>query len=262
MRRAACTLAVALVSLVAPGVAGAQQEAAPTPPAPAPAPTSPAPAAAPTPPAPAPFTTTVTAAAPELAAPREDRSAAASVVLPSESPRAYDDLASLLLEVPGVTIARTGSAVAFTSIALRGLNPDEVLIYIDGVPLNIAEGGGVDISTLPLGDVERVEVYRGSTPLAFGESALGGVISIITRTPGATRLLLRAGVGSFGTLFGDVTGGGRVGRLRFYAGAHVYSSKGDYTFSAPRRTRRRPTRSKWSGRTTTRSRGMAWCAPP
>ena len=71
-------------------------------------------------------------------------------------------------------------------LALRGSNPDEVLIYVDGVPLNIAEGGGVDISTLPLGDVERVEVYRGTTPLAFGEAALGGVVSITTRTPGAT----------------------------------------------------------------------------
>jgi outer membrane cobalamin receptor len=219
MKQVACTLVLALATLAAAGEAARAQEAA-APPALAP-------------PSPAPFTTTVTASAPELAAPREDRSAAASVVLPSESPRAYDDLASLLQEVPGVTIARTGSTVAFTSIALRGSNPDEVLVYVDGVPLNIAEGGGVDISTLPLGDVERVEVYRGSTPLAFGESALGGVISIITRTPSATRLLLRAGVGSFGTLFGDATGGGRVGRLRFYVGLHVYSSQGDYPFSPP-----------------------------
>ena len=52
-----------------------------------------------------------------------------------------------------------------TTITLRGSNPDQVRIYVDGVPLNIAAGGGVDISTLPIGDVERVEVYRGSSPL-------------------------------------------------------------------------------------------------
>lgn len=174
------------------------------------------------------FRTTVTAAGREPSAPREDPSAAASVVLPSDSPRAYDDLGSLLLQVPGVTVARTGSSQAFSSVTLRGSNPDQVSIYVDGVPLNIAQGGGVDVSTLPLGDVERVEIYRGTTPLAFGESALGGVISITTRTPGLIRASMRAGVGSFGTVFGDLSGGDRIGRLRLYLGAHVFSAKGDY----------------------------------
>lgn len=174
------------------------------------------------------FRTTVTAPAVAPSVPREDRAAAASVVLPAESPRAYDDLGTLLLQVPGVTVARTGSSQAFTTLTLRGSNPDQVQIYLDGVPLDIAEGGGVDVSTLPLGDVERVEVYRGTSPLAFGESALGGIISITTRTPGVARAYLRAGVGSFGTAFADASGGDRLGRLRLYLGGHVYSSQGDY----------------------------------
>ena len=90
------------------------------------------------------FETTVTAPAPAPTVPREDRAAAASVVLPSESPRAYDDLGSLLLQVPGVTVARTGASQAFTTLTLRGSNPDQVAIYVDGVLLDIAEGGGVD----------------------------------------------------------------------------------------------------------------------
>jgi outer membrane receptor protein involved in Fe transport len=174
------------------------------------------------------FQTTVLGPSAAPTAPREDAAAAASVVLPSESPRAYDDIGSLLLQVPGVTVARTGSSQAFSSVTLRGCNPDQVAIYVDGVPLDIAEGGGVDVSTLPLGDVERVEIYRGTTPVAFGESALGGIISITTRTPGLARVSVRAGVGSFGTAFGDASGGGRLGRLRLYLGAHVFSSRGDY----------------------------------
>ncbi|MES1210048.1 MAG: TonB-dependent receptor, partial [Pseudomonadota bacterium] len=162
--------------------------------------------------------------------PRADAAAAGSVVRPADSPHAIDDLGSLLLEVPGVTVARTGSPAAFSTIALRGSNPDEVLIVLDGVPLNVAEGGGVDVSTLPLGDVERVEVYRGTSPLAFAESALGGVVSIVTRTPAANRLTAQAGAGSFGTRYGDVTAGGRVGRLRLYLGAHGLASRGDYAF--------------------------------
>jgi outer membrane cobalamin receptor len=179
---------------------------------------------------PPPFTTIVAAPPPAPVTPREDRAASASVVLPSESPRAFDDLGTLLLQVPGVMVVRTGSTMEFATLTLRGSNPDEVMVYLDGVPLNIAQGGGVDLSTLPLGDVERIEVYRGTTPLVFGESALGGVVSITTRTPNTPRAELRAGVGSYGTLFGDAAAGGRLGRLRVYAGAHVGSSKGDYPY--------------------------------
>jgi iron complex outermembrane receptor protein len=178
----------------------------------------------------APFTTTVTAPPSAPATPREDRAAAASVVVPSESPRAFEDLGTLLLQVPGVTVVRTGSNMEFATLTLRGSNPDQVMVYVDGVLLNVAEGGGVDLSTLPLGDVERVEVYRGTTPLVFGESALGGVVSITTRTPNTSRQEARAGVGSYGTWFGDATASGRLGRLRLYAGVHAGASKGDYPY--------------------------------
>jgi iron complex outermembrane receptor protein len=179
---------------------------------------------------PAPFSTTVIAASPSPGTPREDSAAAASVLSPAESPRAFDDLGTLLLQVPGVMVVRTGSNMEFATLTLRGSNPDQVMVYLDGVLLNIAEGGGVDLSTLPLGDVERVEVYRGTTPLAFGEAALGGVVSITTRTPNTPRVEARAGTGSYGTWFGDAVGGGRVGRLRLYLGMHVGSSQGDYPY--------------------------------
>ena len=45
-------------------------------------------------------------------------------------------------------------------------------------------------------------------PIAFGESALGGIVSITTRTPGTSSATARAGMGSFGTTFGDLTAGG------------------------------------------------------
>jgi iron complex outermembrane receptor protein len=197
----------------------------------------------------APALETVVTARPEPAfVPREDRAATASVVIPDDSPRAIDDVGSLLLEVPGVTVTRTGSLGAFSTLTLRGANPDEVRVYVDGVPLGIAAGGAVDLSTLPLGDVERVEVYRGTTPLAFGESALGGVVSITTRTPGTRRALARAGMGSFGAAFGDLAAGGRIGRLRLYAGAHALSATGDYAYNNDMGTPLNPGDDVWGPR--------------
>lgn len=165
--------------------------------------------------------------------PLEDIAAAASVLTPADSPRAFDDLGALLLEVPGANVTRRGGFGSFATVSLRGSNPDEVRIYIDGIPLNQAVGGAVDLSTLPLGDVERVEIYRGSTPIAFGESALGGVVSISTHTPGRTRATARAGGGSFRTMFADVTAGGGVGRLKLYAGLHAFRAVGNFPQTAP-----------------------------
>ena len=102
----------------------------------------------------------VTESHPEAVA-REDLTAAASVLTPASSLRANQDLATLLLEVPGANVTRRGGFGSFATLSLRGANPDEVRVYVDGIPLNQAVGGAVDLSTLPLGDVERVEVYRG-----------------------------------------------------------------------------------------------------
>jgi len=55
-------------------------------------------------------------------------------------------------------------------------------------------------------------------------------VSIVTRTPAATRLTAQAGAGSFGKTYADATAGGRLGRLRVYVGAHALASRGDYAF--------------------------------
>jgi outer membrane receptor protein involved in Fe transport len=182
----------------------------------------------------APNETTIVAPVMAATTPREDQTAAATVLNPHDSPRATDDLGTLLLEVPGANVTRAGGVGAFTTVSLRGSNPDEVRIYVDGIPLNQAVGGAVDLSTLPLGDVERVEVYRGSAPLAFGESALGGVISISTRTPGTPRASARVGGGSFRTALADASGGGTLsGGLRLYAGLHALRARNDFPIDAP-----------------------------
>jgi vitamin B12 transporter len=158
----------------------------------------------------------------------EDSSAASSVVLPADDVRAGADLGALLTDVPGVNLTRRGGVGSFSTLSLRGSNPDEVRVYIDGVPINQAAGGAVDLSTLPIGDVERIEVYRGATPIAFGESALGGVVAISTRAPENDGLTGQLAVGSFGTRVGDATASLVAGPLRLYLGGHAIAATGDY----------------------------------
>jgi hemoglobin/transferrin/lactoferrin receptor protein len=64
---------------------------------------------------------------------------------------------------------------------LRGLTGQRVLVLMDGSPMNSARGNGPHPSLVDPEQVERIEVVRGPSSVAYGSDALGGVINIITR---------------------------------------------------------------------------------
>ena len=64
---------------------------------------------------------------------------------------------------------------------LRGLSGQRVLVLMDGSPVNSARGNGPHPSLVDPSQVERIEVVRGPSSVAYGSDALGGVINIITR---------------------------------------------------------------------------------
>jgi vitamin B12 transporter len=166
-----------------------------------------------------------------VVAPPADRAAASSVVTTDErAPRGDDDLAQVLSELPGAAVTRFGGLGAAAFVSLRGSTWEQVRVYVDGVPQNLAAGGDVDLSTIPLGAVERIEVYRAMSPIAFGASGLGGIVSITTRTPRATGLRAELGTGSFGTRLGGLEGSWTGSRLRLYLGAHGLLSSGDFRY--------------------------------
>jgi iron complex outermembrane receptor protein len=79
-----------------------------------------------------------------------------------------------------------GSQDTLTGVGMRGFdargsNQTRVLILLDGQPLNDAYTGGVFWATLPVTEVERVEVARGPFSSLYGGDAMGGVVNILTR---------------------------------------------------------------------------------
>ena len=83
---------------------------------------------------------------------------------------------------------------------LQGYDSDRVAILIDGNPVAAGTGSSVDISQIAIGDVERIEISKGSMSAIYGTSAMGGVVNVITRQPeqGA-----RAGLKYIGGSWGD-----------------------------------------------------------
>jgi outer membrane cobalamin receptor len=185
------------------------------------------------------YETVVTAEAP-VAAAREDRAAASSVVTRDRTPRAAESVPELLSEQAGVVVTRLGGLGATATLSLRGSTANQVLVYLDGVPLNTPTGGGVDVGAIPLGDIDRIEIYRGTSPIGFGASAIGGVVSLTTVAPTRDRLALEVGGGSFGTAYGGLRAAWSHRRWHLYGSLRGLSSEGDFPYVNNEATNYRP----------------------
>src|SRR4029079_5007735 len=97
--------------------------------------------------------------------------------------RQFANIVDALREVPGLTVARSGSVGALTSVFPRGGESDYSMVLIDDVPVN-AFGGGFDFSHLAADDIDRIEIVRGPQSALFGSNAIGSVVRVITRHGG------------------------------------------------------------------------------
>lgn len=99
--------------------------------------------------------------------------------------RQTQNVADILRTLPGVTIARNGSIGGNTSVFIRGAESDQTVALIDGVKLNdpSSPGGGFNFGNLLTGNIERIEVLRGSQSVLWGSQAIAGVVNMVTRQP-------------------------------------------------------------------------------
>jgi iron complex outermembrane receptor protein len=88
-----------------------------------------------------------------------------------------------------------------SGVSLRGLSVDATLVLVDGhrmAPYPLADDGQrpfTDISSLPMGIVERVEVLQDGASALYGSDAIAGVVNVITKKQ-FTGVDLTGGVGS------------------------------------------------------------------
>jgi iron complex outermembrane recepter protein len=100
-----------------------------------------------------------------------------------------------------------------SSANLRGLGSSSTLVLLNGrrVALHGAKGFAVDLNSIPLGAVDRVEVLKDGASSLYGTDAVGGVINFILR---------KDFKGAEVTAFTDITeqGGGNIHRVQAVGG--------------------------------------------
>jgi len=176
----------------------------------------------------------VVVTAPAIAADTHGRdpTAFATVIDTTAAPAHVETLADALSDTVGVQVRRFGGLGDFSTVSIRGSSAGQVQVYLDGVPLARATNEVVNLSDLPLDAIDHVEVYRGTTPLAFAQSGPGGVVNVVTRRPGAEPLTAASvSGGSFGTRRTDVARAATVGAWDYLAFANYLGSEGDFRFT-------------------------------
>ena len=100
----------------------------------------------------------------------------------SINPSTFDEI---LRYVPGIVI-RQNSAGKLTSLSMRGGNSGSTMILIDGNPLSDAAGisNDIDLSSIPVDNIEKIEIVKGPLSASLGASAINGAINIITKKGG------------------------------------------------------------------------------
>ncbi|HEY0974450.1 MAG TPA: TonB-dependent receptor [Solimonas sp.] len=110
-----------------------------------------------------------------------------------------DALRSATFNSFGSFTSISGSSGQGQSVAsLRGLGSNRTLVLVDGRRIATSpslQGAGVDLNTIPLAAVERVEILSDGASAIYGSDAIGGVINVILRKD-FTGVELTAGVGA------------------------------------------------------------------
>jgi vitamin B12 transporter len=134
-------------------------------------------------------------------------------------------LAAALRSVPGLTLQQNGGPGTVTSLFTRGGESDFTLVLVDGVRAN-SFGGGLDLSQVPLEDVDRIEIVRGPQSALYGSDAIGGVVHVITRSGGAPSARVQAETGSRETRRVAGATSGEINAVRWQAGANHFEDAG------------------------------------
>lgn len=138
------------------------------------------------------------------------------------------DLSSVLAYSDSLDISSYGGPGAVKTLRMRGSTASQIMVLVDGRPINNPRDGQVDFSTVPLDNIDRVEVMQGPASSLYGSSAMGGVIQILTKNPplkGSTTEV-SSSFGTFRTYQERLSHGRKIGKFGYLFTGDYQSSVG------------------------------------
>jgi outer membrane receptor for ferrienterochelin and colicins len=94
------------------------------------------------------------------------------------------DIVMMLNEMGGMRLQATSPSLGAASVRIQGMRGRYTRVLSDGLPL-FGEVGGLGLLQIPPMDLGQVEVIKGVASALYGAGAMGGVINLLSRRPGA-----------------------------------------------------------------------------
>ena len=141
-------------------------------------------------------------------------------------------LAEALEGVGGVGVQRSSSAGQPAWLSVRGGNPRQVAVELDGLRLNAPVGTGMDVGQMMTGGLSSADMMRGSAAAIHGGGASTGALRLNPAEAGGEGIEIRGhgSAGSFGSaaVGSSISVGDESMGLRLYGG--LRQSEGDFDF--------------------------------
>lgn len=96
-----------------------------------------------------------------------------------------EDLPKFLEQAANLQVRTLNSNPKQAQLAARGYGEnsfDRIKVVVDGFDLNTVDMATPDLTRIPLGNIERIEVIHGPSPVLHGDGAIAGVVNIETDT--------------------------------------------------------------------------------
>ena len=134
---------------------------------------------------------------------------------------AGQSVAQVLSEQAGLNLpGALSNAGTVPSIYMRGASSGRTLILVDGAPVGDPSmiSNEFDLNLVPLAQIERIEILKGSQSTLYGSDAIGGVINIITKKKAGSFLTAGASAGSYGTKTNQLSLNGSLEKINYTLG--------------------------------------------
>jgi len=137
----------------------------------------------------------------------------------------------ILVHVPGIDIIDEGGGSGRKRVSIRGSNSNQVVVLLDGVPLNDPLVGDVDLSQISLSMIEEIRISKGGNSSSYGSGALGGVVEIISKKNSVDEIRLQGRLGQYGAFGIQPSISGTAKNLSYYFNFEHLREEGDYPYS-------------------------------
>ncbi len=95
------------------------------------------------------------------------------------------DIVMMLNEMGGMRVQATSPSLGAASVRIQGMRGRYTRFLSDGLPLFGEQVGALSLMQVPPMDLAKIEVIKGVASSLYGAGAMGGVVNLIARRPGA-----------------------------------------------------------------------------